>query len=91
MERVSSFEPYKPGHIVAVRGPRRRKISELDDWDTPDGPGETVVMRIDNVAWVGYNVSLTGLTSGYRAFHCRTLPACWSVPTGPPSAGPHLH
>jgi len=51
LERVASFEPYKPGHNVTVRGPCRKKLPE-PVLDKSEPEGQTVVMRIDNVAWV---------------------------------------
>jgi hypothetical protein len=43
---VTSFQPYDGSRHIAVKPFKRSKIQE-----EPSKPGQTVVMRIDNVAW----------------------------------------
>lgn len=55
MEPVTTFETYKPVSYIAVRGPNSRKANNLlpvpEPW-TYETSSDTIVMRIDNVAWV---------------------------------------
>ncbi|RSH79641.1 uncharacterized protein EHS24_009293 [Apiotrichum porosum] len=54
MEPVTTFETYKPVSYIAVRGPNSRKANNLlpvpEPW-TYETSSDTIVMRIDNVAW----------------------------------------
>ncbi|BEJ11067.1 hypothetical protein CspHIS471_0104890 [Cutaneotrichosporon sp. HIS471] len=46
LEVVTSFQPYNGSRNIPVKPVKRTKILE-----EPSKPGQTVVMRIDNVAW----------------------------------------